>query len=157
MTCGNQYAPQLRARGFRMTPQRMAILHVLHHSGGHLSPGEVYQQASHDIPGLTEGSTPGCASDRTLITFAIHDDARNKDKSWSECVQGSLANLTTEDAGPDTAAARVPQAAILARNYTVGENFVSAYAGSVMNGRWPKMSWNMSGSGVNSSSRRSRM
>ena len=54
MTCGNQYAPQLRARGFRMTPQRMAILHVLHHSGGHLSPGEVYQQASHDIPGLTE-------------------------------------------------------------------------------------------------------
>jgi Fe2+ or Zn2+ uptake regulation protein len=54
MTCGNQYAPQLRARGFRMTPQRMAILHILLHSGGHLSPGEVYQQASRDIPGLTE-------------------------------------------------------------------------------------------------------
>jgi Fe2+ or Zn2+ uptake regulation protein len=56
MTCGNQYASQLRARGFRMTPQRMAILHVLHHSGGHLSPGEVYQQASRDIPGLTEAT-----------------------------------------------------------------------------------------------------
>jgi Fe2+ or Zn2+ uptake regulation protein len=54
MTCGNQYTPKLRARGFRMTPQRMAILHVLHHSGEHLSPGEVYQQASRDIPGLTE-------------------------------------------------------------------------------------------------------
>jgi Fe2+ or Zn2+ uptake regulation protein len=56
MTCGNQYTPQLRARGFRMTPQRLAILHVLYHSGGHLSPGEVYQRASQDIPGLTEAT-----------------------------------------------------------------------------------------------------
>jgi Fe2+ or Zn2+ uptake regulation protein len=56
MTCGNQYSPQLRARGFRMTPQRLAILHVLHHSSGHLSPGEVYQRASQDIPGLTEAT-----------------------------------------------------------------------------------------------------
>jgi Fe2+ or Zn2+ uptake regulation protein len=54
MTCGNQYIPQLRAQGFRMTPQRMAILHVLHHADGHLSPNEVYERASHDVPGLTE-------------------------------------------------------------------------------------------------------
>ena len=54
MTCGNQYTPQLRERGFRMTPQRMAILHVLHHADGHLSPTEVYQRASRDVPGLTE-------------------------------------------------------------------------------------------------------
>ena len=56
MTCGTQYTPQLHARGFRMTPQRLTILHVLCHSGGHLSPGEVYQQASQDIPGLTEAT-----------------------------------------------------------------------------------------------------
>ncbi len=56
MTCGNQYTPKLRARGFRMTPQRLAILHVLHHSGSHLSPGEVYQRASQDVPGLTEAT-----------------------------------------------------------------------------------------------------
>ena len=37
-----------------MTPQRMAILHVLHHADGHLSPTEVYARASHDLPGLTE-------------------------------------------------------------------------------------------------------
>ncbi len=37
-----------------MTPQRMAILHVLHHSGGHLSPVEIYERASRDLPGLTE-------------------------------------------------------------------------------------------------------
>jgi Fe2+ or Zn2+ uptake regulation protein len=54
MTCGNQYTPQLRERGFRMTPQRMAILHVLHHADGHLSPTEIYGRASHDVPGLTE-------------------------------------------------------------------------------------------------------
>jgi len=37
-----------------MTPQRMAILHVLHHSGSHLSPTEIYKQAKKDHPGLTE-------------------------------------------------------------------------------------------------------
>lgn len=39
-----------------MTPQRMAILHVLHHSGEHLSPVEVYERASRDMPGLTEAT-----------------------------------------------------------------------------------------------------
>ena len=54
MSCSSEYAPQLRARGFRMTSQRMAILHVLHHSGTHLSPKEIYKQAKKDLPGLTE-------------------------------------------------------------------------------------------------------
>jgi len=54
MTCGSDYAPQLRSRGFRMTPQRMAILHVLHQAGTHLSPTEVYKQAKRDFPRLTE-------------------------------------------------------------------------------------------------------
>jgi len=54
MTCGSEYAPELRARGFRMTPQRMAILHVLHHSGMHLSPTEIYKKARRDAPSLTE-------------------------------------------------------------------------------------------------------
>jgi Fur family ferric uptake transcriptional regulator len=56
MTCGNQYIPQLRARGFRMTPQRMAILHILHHAQGHISPTKVYERASRDLPGLTEAT-----------------------------------------------------------------------------------------------------
>lgn len=54
MTCISEYAPQLRARGFRMTPQRMAILHALRHAGTHLSPTEVYKQARRELPGLTE-------------------------------------------------------------------------------------------------------
>jgi Fe2+ or Zn2+ uptake regulation protein len=54
MTCGLDYAPQLRSRGFRMTPQRMAILHVLHHAGTHLSATEIFKEARQDFPRLTE-------------------------------------------------------------------------------------------------------
>ena len=56
MSCANQYTPKLRARGFRMTPQRMAILHVLHHEGTHLSPTEVFARAKENLPGLTEAT-----------------------------------------------------------------------------------------------------
>ena len=54
MTCSLDYAPELRARGYRMTPQRHAILHVLCHSGEHLSPTNIYEQAREELPGLTE-------------------------------------------------------------------------------------------------------
>ena len=32
----------------------MAILHVLHHAGGHLSPTQVYEKARKEFPSLTE-------------------------------------------------------------------------------------------------------
>jgi len=54
MSCSEDYAPQLRARGYRMTPQRHAILHVLCHSGKHLSPTQVYERAIKELPELTE-------------------------------------------------------------------------------------------------------
>jgi Fur family transcriptional regulator, ferric uptake regulator len=54
MSCSEEFVPQLRARGYRMTPQRHAILHVLCHSGGHLTPAQVYEQARGEINGLTE-------------------------------------------------------------------------------------------------------
>ena len=56
MSCAETYTPELRARGYRMTPQRLAILHVLHHSGMHLSPGEVYVKAQKQLPSLTEAT-----------------------------------------------------------------------------------------------------
>jgi len=37
-----------------MTPQRMAILHVLRHEESHLSPADVYKKARKELPGLTE-------------------------------------------------------------------------------------------------------
>ena len=37
-----------------MTSQRLAILHVLHYEGRHLSPAEIYKQARRQLAGLTE-------------------------------------------------------------------------------------------------------
>ena len=54
MSCTSEYASQLRDRGFRMTAQRLAILHALRHAGTRLSPREVYKQAKQELPGLTE-------------------------------------------------------------------------------------------------------
>lgn len=39
-----------------MTPQRLAILHTLHHAGRHLTPSEVYAQAQKRVKGLTEAT-----------------------------------------------------------------------------------------------------
>jgi Fe2+ or Zn2+ uptake regulation protein len=54
MSCATEYTPQLRARGFRMTSQRLAILHVLHHERTHLSPSEIFKQARRQLAGITE-------------------------------------------------------------------------------------------------------
>lgn len=54
MSCGSEYAPQLRSLGFRVTAQRMAVLHVLRHASARLSPAEVYQRARETLPRLTE-------------------------------------------------------------------------------------------------------
>lgn len=50
------FSAQLRSQGFRLTPQRLAILRILRESGGHLTPGEVYAQAHSLLPGLTEAT-----------------------------------------------------------------------------------------------------
>ena len=54
MSCVSEFIPLFRQKGFRMTSQRMAILHVLRHEGTHLSPAEVYKKARRELPGLTE-------------------------------------------------------------------------------------------------------
>ncbi len=54
MSCGAEYIPQLRDRGYRVTSQRMAILHVLHHAGTHLSPTQVLKLARKELPTITE-------------------------------------------------------------------------------------------------------
>lgn len=54
MSCVSEFAPLFRKKGFRMTSQRMAILHTLRHAGGHLSPTQIFKLSRHDVPGLTE-------------------------------------------------------------------------------------------------------
>ena len=88
MSCAADYAPQLRARGFRMTPQRMAILHVLRHEGTHLSPAEVYKKALKQMPGLTEPTVY-----RTLEFLAENGMIRSS--------HSGSGHLTYEIAGDD--------------------------------------------------------
>ena len=54
MSCAPQITQELRVRGLRLTSQRLAILSVLRHSGKHLTPREVYEQANVYAPGLME-------------------------------------------------------------------------------------------------------
>jgi Fe2+ or Zn2+ uptake regulation protein len=54
MSCSVPYGKQLQALGYRMTPQRHAILHALKSAGRHLSPTEVYDRSGPSVPGLTE-------------------------------------------------------------------------------------------------------
>ena len=88
MSCAADYAPQLRARGFRMTPQRMAILHVLRHDRTHLSPAEVYKRARKEMPSLTEPTVY-----RTLEFLAENGMIRSS--------HSGSGHLTYEIAGED--------------------------------------------------------
>lgn len=50
------YAKKLRTRGYRMTPQRWAILQALCEADCHLTPLEIYQRAAARTLGLTEAT-----------------------------------------------------------------------------------------------------
>lgn len=88
MSCASEYTSHLRARGFRITSQRLAILHVLRHAGTHLSPREVYRQAKQELPSLTEPTVY-----RTLEFLAENGLARPS--------QRGNGHLTYEIAGND--------------------------------------------------------
>ncbi len=53
MTCIPRHTQTLRSRGYRMTPQRLAILQALH-AGGHLSPAQIFERVHHS--GVTEAT-----------------------------------------------------------------------------------------------------
>ena len=50
------YRALLQKQGYRMTPQRIAILRVLSESGRHLTPIEVYDEVKESMPGITEAT-----------------------------------------------------------------------------------------------------
>ena len=56
MTNSEVIVNDLRKKGFRLTPQRLAILRILEEDGGHLSPAEIYERATSQLPGLTEAT-----------------------------------------------------------------------------------------------------
>jgi len=56
MNKSDPIAVHLRSRGFRLTPQRLAILSVLTEAANHLTPLEVYHRVQENIPGITEAT-----------------------------------------------------------------------------------------------------
>lgn len=52
MSCGEELARALRARNFRVTPQRAVILETVAHMDGHPSVREVYQRCRPRLLGL---------------------------------------------------------------------------------------------------------
>jgi hypothetical protein len=74
---------------------------------------------------------PLCGPGETEILFLIRDDVRVESVSWKRCTEGSFSTLETSSAGPDDGAVRLVQAAILARDWTLGPDYEYAYQGSV--------------------------
>jgi Fe2+ or Zn2+ uptake regulation protein len=48
------HTDKLRSQGYRLTPQRLAILSILENAGSHLTPQEIFEQAQQALPGMTE-------------------------------------------------------------------------------------------------------
>jgi Fur family transcriptional regulator, peroxide stress response regulator len=46
----------LRKKGYRVTPQRIAVLEILGNSKGHRTAIEIYEQAVMVIPGISEAT-----------------------------------------------------------------------------------------------------
>ena len=83
------------------------------------------------VPNLDPDLDPVCRAGASRVTVLVRDSGRGEQTDWKRCADGTLATLTTGGSGPDTDAARVIQAAITARNWTVGEDFQSRYSGSL--------------------------
>jgi hypothetical protein len=66
------------------------------------------------------------------LTLLIRDTAKNEERQWIRCVEGTLGSLVTTRAGPDIGAARVANAALLMREYIFPPptGFASSYLGS---------------------------
>jgi hypothetical protein len=77
------------------------------------------------------GLDPECPQSRSRVTLRITDDSRRQTISWVRCAPGSLGSLTPTGSGPDAAAARVVNATVLLRDFTVGQTFESVYRGSL--------------------------
>ncbi len=56
MTGAQLPTQELRSRGYRITPQRKAILACLHDTPGHLSPAEIYEYVRQTTARVTEAT-----------------------------------------------------------------------------------------------------
>ncbi len=77
MTGAQLLTQQLRSRGYRMTPQRKAILAYLQDTPGHLSPAEIYEHVRQRTGRVTETTvyrTLEFLADNNLIRPALNNN-----------------------------------------------------------------------------------
>ena len=80
---------------------------------------------------LSPDLNPTCRDNQARVTVHILDTQRHDSIAWTRCAAGSLGSLTAEAEAADPTSARVVQAALLVRDFTVGPTFASAYGGSI--------------------------
>lgn len=68
MTRSHDSFDHLREQGYRLTPQRLAILRILRECGEHLTPAEIIVRAREELPGMTEATVY-----RTLNFLTEHE------------------------------------------------------------------------------------
>lgn len=115
-----------------------------HHRGlgepGQIPAGHYAQWITqvNDNPGLTlfdasldPDLDPECLVPASTLTLTLRDESTRTERTWKRCADGFLFDLTPVGAGPDPAAARVANAATLARDFTIGSGYQGAYAGSL--------------------------
>jgi hypothetical protein len=82
-------------------------------------------------PGLDPNLEPDCRVPASVLKLTLRDEPTQSERVWTRCADGFLFDLTPVGAGPDAAAARVANAATLARDFTIGAGYRSAYAGTL--------------------------
>jgi hypothetical protein len=82
------------------------------------------------IPELDQQLDEPCGIVQTKATLVIRDAVVGEERHWTRCVDGNMSTLVTANAGPDDAAGRVAQAAVLIRDYIFPAGFTSTFHGS---------------------------
>jgi hypothetical protein len=67
----------------------------------------------------------------TRVTLTIRDEARGEAIRWVRCARGTLFTMAPGESGPDAPASRVITAGQLTRFFTLGENALPTYPGTV--------------------------
>ncbi|MEZ4424816.1 MAG: hypothetical protein R3E98_15500 [Gemmatimonadota bacterium] len=87
------------------------------------------------IEDLDPDLSPDCFGDgrdsRSKVIVQISDSISGGRIRWTRCAEGTLGDLTPEGAGPGESASRVVQAAVLARDFALGERWQSRYVGTL--------------------------
>lgn len=91
---------------------------------------------------LEQNGSPDCFGDgrdsRSKVIVQLSDSVTDGLVRWTVCAEGTLEDLTPEGAGPDRDASRVVQAAVLARDFGLGERWESKYIGTLPYGTLDK-------------------